>query len=1141
GGLVLGSVSRWVLAEGGASWVVRAPGSLRGEVWGNDRQQEQQQQKDQQQRRSLFMRGSDVPARPRQPQLLLSSQPPAPPPESSAGFPGDDVRKPSDPEPDPEPDPDPQQRQGLDPLVSVAEGAVQPSHASLWQQKQPLELLPPPPPQQQQQQQQLSRQGSPADQSTDGRQGTGSCPTEALRGLPMEGGFAAAQAGAASSQPHSPPPPFLHMGAAASPLPPPSPRKPLFVRGAAIPFRTPPAPQPVSADAGVTTRSPGPYCDSREGSDMSPQLPTVSPQQPPQQGPWQQQKQQLTWARSAAGGHPMPTDGSRGSSCDNRDGGWGSTSDLGEMDLASVSGSSCGSSCGSNTGSSTKGEEEKGDADGPPSPSAPPPPSQPLPLPTPPGRPLFVRGAAIPFRAPPSSAQATLPQSALLAGLNLSSQPQPLPQEQDPERQQRQLRWSLTAHPPQRPNQDTSRSANKRSGNDQSCQSASDASDDATPGSRSDSSSSSSSSRSQGLEFSRPVESARHIAHRDDSSSVQTAKSVTGDGSSSNSSSSSRNGTDAGGLLQPETAAAAAAAAAAAGTRFPAGFASAWQSYQALLQAQAQAGLQTGAHQGIQLSQPPPAQPPPAQQSSEPQPGPAPPPNQRLSPVRSFEGSPSDSSEAGAGNPGSQPTTANYRFVPLLPRENLEERRVIGGMRLAPEMPPIPPPALPSRTTSTTTITSTMTSTSTTTITSTTSATTQPARVQSQPSQHQRQRVMPPYMVGEVPTPGQDESQSNAQTLEFADFSQSPLMGATAAATAATATAGPTASGLPKTISTATAAAATAAAFVPYGLAASGKPGEGAEAAPSRGTGAISVPVAREAVAAVAAFSSGKEVSARRARGRLYAWELSVSCFRADMDPRGRVLSWACVCTLPGGDLPLPDAVLAAEQQLLRLQGEWKIPGGTAHGLTEHGATSIASAAAALVAARSASGVDVTAAAAEVAMRRVSLEALAAASPSAAQRGRLLQLARRGRLRGLDPAVFHALCPGGGVAAAGAESPLRSVGVESYASTEMVSTSSSVSMPSFSSSPSSSTSTYSVDGEDKLKKRGGGGGDGRGAIATVDKGAGGSTTVSAGLLLHHVLAVQGLEEAEENAEEARAAAAAAAAGLPPPISRRQLG
>ncbi|GIL48017.1 hypothetical protein Vafri_4728, partial [Volvox africanus] len=57
----------------------------------------------------------------------------------------------------------------------------------------------------------------------------------------------------------------------------------------------------------------------------------------------------------------------------------------------------------------------------------------------------------------------------------------------------------------------------------------------------------------------------------------------------------------------------------------------------------------------------------------------------------------------------------------------------------------------------------------------------------------------------------------------------------------------------------------------------------------------------------------------------------------------------------------------------------------------------------------------------------------------------------------------------------------------------------------------------------------------------VDEAAGDRITISAGLLLHHVLAVQELEEAQENAEDARAAAAAAAAGLPPPISRRQMG
>ncbi|GIL48016.1 hypothetical protein Vafri_4732, partial [Volvox africanus] len=105
---------------------------------------------------------------------------------------------------------------------------------------------------------------------------------------------------------------------------------------------------------------------------------------------------------------------------------------------------------------------------------------------------------------------------------------------------------------------------------------------------------------------------------------------------------------------------------------------------------------------------------------------------------------------------------------------------------------------------------------------------------------------------------------------------------------------------------------------------------------------------------------------------------------------------------------------------------------------------------------------------AEAAMRRVSLEALAAASPSAAQRGRLLKLARRGRLRGLDPAVFQALYPDGVAATAAvavpvavADSPFKSVDTGSRASTQMVSIASGRSI---SSSPSSSVAL-----EDGLK------------------------------------------------------------------------
>ncbi|KXZ45174.1 hypothetical protein GPECTOR_57g464 [Gonium pectorale] len=334
-----------------------------------------------------------------------------------------------------------------------------------------------------------------------------------------------------------------------------------------------------------------------------------------------------------------------------------------------------------------------------------------------------------------------------------------------------------------------------------------------------------------------------------------------------------------------------------------------------------------------------------------------------------------------------------------------------------------------------------------------------------------------------------------------------------------------------------------------------------------------------------------------RGRGRAYEWELAVSCFGPAAPPAERLISWTRVCPLPGGDLSPPDALLAAEQQLLRLRDATPAQPDSAAGAaatekastaTEGNATaasasgqppqeqhqqrsepepehsknrtgkrrrmqgqgeggeaaaSLVAAAQLLAAARAVSEVPVPADGFDAALRRASLDEVCRRAPSDAQRRRLERLARGSRMFGLDPAVFLAVCPGGLAAAR------RGPG-DSPASSLPAGSSSGDDGPGLEGYALSELQTLAAGGAGERRQRGGGGGGGRSSSSSsVDEDSNGmaeyvaaaaASAAPPGLLLHHVMAVQQLVEAAENAYEAQVAAEAAAAGLPPPATRRQV-
>ncbi|KAG2497730.1 hypothetical protein HYH03_004466 [Edaphochlamys debaryana] len=293
--------------------------------------------------------------------------------------------------------------------------------------------------------------------------------------------------------------------------------------------------------------------------------------------------------------------------------------------------------------------------------------------------------------------------------------------------------------------------------------------------------------------------------------------------------------------------------------------------------------------------------------------------------------------------------------------------------------------------------------------------------------------------------------------------------------------------------------------------------------------------------AAVLAQGVGAALKGGGRAVQVWEWELAVSSYGPGCGHTERLASWTRVCALPGGDMDPRAALLAAELVLPTLPASPSPP-----------PPPPAPSAPATPAATSAAAEAPSRAALEAALRRARLAAAAARAPSAAQKALLMRLALKGRFEALDSDVFAAVCPPETVptvqaaAQEATESGALASGRSSHAGSKKGRGPGAAAATSLSESSMDDLAALpygSMDASLASLDEDGGSSSSAAPPAVPSTAAGGAGAAGGlapvGLLAHHLLALAQLEEGEENERDALEAEAAAARGLPPPVTRRQ--